>query len=282
MKALKCFMMVILTICLASCGGKKSSGSDDYFDVTVDKTTIGGKLSQYFSLEDKTYKYEKGLIDKVTVELNCIEPLPENLKAYIGVEVLDENGTVISAGKADAWSFDDFDVLRQATPGQVVTIKIDNHENVGDNTPAKIRLSSIVKEETSGSSYSSNNRLSSIEEDDEETSGSSYSSEGSDDSSVSFDDSSDEDESISSSSTGSADWDSMLDSYEQYVDKYVALVKKAANGDMSAIAEYAGFMQKAQELSDKMDGAEGDMSASQWARYMKITSKMSKAVAEMQ
>lgn len=266
MKTLKCFMMVVLTVCLASCGGKKSSDSETSFDVTVDNTTIGGKLSQYFSLEDKTYKYEKGIIDKVTVELKCIEPLPENLKAYIGVEVLDENGTVICAGKADAWSFDDFDVLRQATPGQVVTITIDNHEQLGDNTPAKIRLSSIVEEET-------------------EPSESSSSSESSDDSSVSSDDSSDDSsdagKSISSSSTSSADWDSMLNSYEQYVNKYIALVKKASNGDMSAMAEYAGLMQKAQELSDKMNGAQGEMSASQWARYMKITTKMTKAAQEM-
>lgn len=266
MKALKCFMMVVLAVCLASCGGKKSSDSETSFDVTVDNTTIGGKLSQYFSLEDKTYKYEKGIIDKVTVELKCIEPLPENLKAYIGVEVLDENGTVICAGKADAWSFDDFDVLRQATPGQVVTITIDNHEQLGDNTPAKIRLSSIVEEET-------------------EPSESSSSSESSDDSSVSSDDSSDDSsdagKSISSSSTSSADWDSMLNSYEQYVNKYIALVKKASNGDMSAMAEYAGLMQKAQELSDKMNGAQGEMSASQWARYMKITTKMTKAAQEM-
>lgn len=266
MKTLKCFMMVVLTVCLASCGGKKSSDSETSFDVTVDNTTIGGKLSQYFSLEDKTYKYEKGIIDKVTVELKCIEPLPENLKAYIGVEVLDENGTVICAGKADAWSFDDFDVLRQATPGQVVTITIDNHEKLGDNTPAKIRLSSIVEEET-------------------EPSESSSSSESSDDSSVSSDDSSDDSsdagKSISSSSTSSADWDSMLNSYEQYVNKYIALVKKASNGDMSAMAEYAGLMQKAQELSDKMNGAQGEMSASQWARYMKITTKMTKAAQEM-
>ena len=267
MKVLKCFMMVILTVCLASCGSKKSSDSKTSIDVTVDNTTIGGKLSQYFSLEDKTYKYQKVEegewgYDDVTVELKCIQPLPENLIAYIGVEVLDENGTVISAGKADYNSFNDYEVLRQATPGQVVTVKIINRESLGENTPAKIRLSSIVEEE-------------------EEPSGSSSSSESSDDSSVSSDDSSDEDESISSSSTSSKDWDSMLDSYEEYVDKYIVLAKKAAKGDMTAMAEYAGLMQKAQELSDKMNGAQGDMSASQWARYLKITTKMTTAAQEM-
>ena len=88
MKVLKCFMMVILTVCLASCGSKKSSDSKTSIDVTVDNTTIGGKLSQYFSLEDKTYKYQKVEegewgYDDVTVELKCIQPLPENLIAYI-------------------------------------------------------------------------------------------------------------------------------------------------------------------------------------------------------
>lgn len=267
MQVLKYFLMVVLTVCLTSCGSKNRSGSKESFDVTVDNTTIGGKLSQYFSLEDKTYKYQKVEegqwgYDDVTVELKCIQPLPENLRAYIGVEVLDENGTVISAGKADYDSFNDYEVLRQATPGQVVTVKIINCESLGENTPAKIRLSSIVEEE-------------------EEPSGSSSSSESSDDSSVSSDDSSDEDESISSSSTSSKDWDSMLDSYEEYVDKYIVLAKKAAKGDMSAMAEYAGLMQKAQELSDKINGAQGDMSASQWARYLKITTKMTKAAQEM-
>ena len=267
MKVLKYFLMVVLTVCLTSCGSKNRSGSKESFDVTVDNTTIGGKLSQYFSLEDKTYKYQKVEegewgYDDVTVELKCIQPLPENLRAYIGVEVLDENGTIISAGKADYNSFNDYEVLRQATPGQVVTVKIINRESLGENTPAKIRLSSIVEEE-------------------EEPSGSSSSSESSDDSSVSSDDSSDEDESISSSSTSSKDWDSMLDSYEEYVDKYIVLAKKAAKGDMTAMAEYAGLMQKAQEISDKMNGAQGDMSASQWARYLKITTKMTTAAQEM-
>ena len=271
MQVLKYFLMVVLTVCLTSCGSKNSSDSKESIDVTVDNTTIGGKLSQYFSLEDKTYKYQKVEEgpwdhDNVTVELKCIQPLPENLKAYIGVEVLDENGTVISAGKADYNSFNDYEVLRQATPGQVVTVKIINCESLGENTPAKIRLSSIVEEE--------------------EPSGSSSSSESSDDSSVSSEESSDEEssddeESISSSSSGSQDWDALLNSYEQYVDKYISYMKKAAKGDMSALAEYPALMKKAQEFSEKMENAQGDMSASQWARYLKITNKMTKAAQEM-
>ena len=144
MKTIKIVMVALMALIIASCGGKKGG---DSFEVSVDNTTIGGKLSSYFTLVDKTYKYKKGIVDEVNVELQCIEPLPENLKAYIAVEVLDEDGNVISARKADAWFFSDYDVLRQTSSGQTVTIKIENHENVGEEIPAKIRLSSIVEED---------------------------------------------------------------------------------------------------------------------------------------
>lgn len=85
-----------------------------------------------------------------------------------------------------------------------------------------------------------------------------------------------------SSSSGSKDWDALLDSYEKYVDKYVSYVKKAAKGDMTALAEYPSLMKKAQEFSDKLQNAEGDMSASQWTRYNNISMKMMKAAQEMQ
>lgn len=80
-----------------------------------------------------------------------------------------------------------------------------------------------------------------------------------------------------SSSSGSQNLDALLTSYEQYVDKYIALMKKAANGDMDALGEYPGFMEKAEDLSKKMQNAKGSMSASQWARYNKITQKMMQA-----
>lgn len=83
-------------------------------------------------------------------------------------------------------------------------------------------------------------------------------------------------------SAGSADWDELLESYEQYVEQYISLVKKAAKGDMSAVTDYMSFLNKAQELSNKMEGAKEEMSISQWSRYIKITEKMAKAAQEMQ
>jgi DNA-binding ferritin-like protein len=79
-------------------------------------------------------------------------------------------------------------------------------------------------------------------------------------------------------SAGSEDWDSLLDTYESYVDKYISYMKKAANGDMSALSEYPALMEKAQELSEKIENAKDDMSSSQLKRYMEITMKMTNAV----
>lgn len=78
-------------------------------------------------------------------------------------------------------------------------------------------------------------------------------------------------------SSSSADWDDVLDSYENYVDKYITLAKKVQAGDMSAMAEYTSLMEEAQELGERLDGAKGEMSASQMARYNKITMKMATA-----
>lgn len=79
-------------------------------------------------------------------------------------------------------------------------------------------------------------------------------------------------------SAGSEDWNSLLDTYESYVDKYISYMKKAANGDMSALSEYPALMEKAQELSEKIENAKDDMSSSQLKRYMNITMKMTNAV----
>lgn len=262
MKAFKyfeAFAVAILAISITSCGSKSGSkGDDSTCEVTVDNTTIGGKLSQYFSLVDKTYKYKKdNLIDEVIVELKCIEPLPENLEAYIGIEVLDENGNVIAVEIPDGNSFCDYELLQQANPDQIVTVTIKNYNEVGKEKPAKIRLSSKVSEKEES------------DDTDDTSDEDSYSSSDSDD------------DSSASLSSGSEDWDAMLDSYDSYVTKYVSLTKKAMKGDLLALAEYPALLEKAQDLCTKMEKAQGELSPSQLSRYLKITTKMTEALVNM-
>ena len=77
-----------------------------------------------------------------------------------------------------------------------------------------------------------------------------------------------------SSSTSSENWDAVLDSYESYIDQYIALYKKAQAGDMSAMSEYATFMEKAAELSEKLSNAKSDMSSAQMSRFVKLQAKL--------
>lgn len=87
---------------------------------------------------------------------------------------------------------------------------------------------------------------------------------------------SEDSEESSSSSSSNKNWDSILDTYSEYVDKYVSLAKKAKNEDDFSMSEATEMMEKANELNSKLENAKDDMSMKQWARYMKITAKMAK------
>lgn len=77
------------------------------------------------------------------------------------------------------------------------------------------------------------------------------------------------------------DWDEILDAYESYVNNYISCVKKAANGDISALTDMAEMLESAESFGDKLDNASSDLSSSQMSRYIKITSKLASAAADM-
>jgi len=80
---------------------------------------------------------------------------------------------------------------------------------------------------------------------------------------------------------GSENWDALLKSYEDYIDNYIKLMKKAKGGDLTAMASYAEYMQKAMDLQEKIEEAKGDLSVSQAAQFVKLQSKMLKVVGEL-
>ena len=82
--------------------------------------------------------------------------------------------------------------------------------------------------------------------------------------------------------TKSTDWDNYLDSYEEFIDKYIQLLKKSQSGDMSALMEYAEYMEKANDLQSKMEKAKGDLSTSQVKRFMDLQTKLANAASQLQ
>lgn len=80
---------------------------------------------------------------------------------------------------------------------------------------------------------------------------------------------------------GSNDWDSILDEYEEFVDDYIATLKKAASGDMDAIQESSSLMEKAESLSNRLENAKADLTSAQQSRFLKIQNKMVNAAKSM-
>lgn len=89
------------------------------------------------------------------------------------------------------------------------------------------------------------------------------------------------DDSSAEESGDKEDWDAVLDSYEEYVDSYISLLKKANAGDLDALSEYPSLLQNAKEMGEKLSTASSDLSASQISRYNRINQKMLNAAQEM-
>lgn len=87
--------------------------------------------------------------------------------------------------------------------------------------------------------------------------------------------------SLSEKTTNNTDWDKVLKSYESYINQYIKLLKKAKKGDVSAITEYSKMMEKASDLSDKLANAGDDLTSSQIAKFVKLQTKLTNAVANM-
>ncbi len=84
----------------------------------------------------------------------------------------------------------------------------------------------------------------------------------------------------SESASSSEDWDAVIEEYDSFTDKHITILKKAQKGDMSMYAELAEVTEKLESLTQKIEEAKGEMSASQAAKFTKIQAKYLKAAAQ--
>lgn len=285
MRTLKYFAIALMAVCLTSCGKNKnveaeedapetfqleaismelsSAGYKDRCDlhsqlelVEEDYALVKEKYGSSYKLEVKVRRTKDGSFTKsdpkAYVTSYASTMFVTNFKLGFGITLFDENGDVIVEKRADESPYSSSEIEKIAAmtdEGEICILTFSFYDL--EKTPAKFAI-------TCCSEYEDKGTYEGIDPDDS-------------DSSSSYADSDDSD------SSSSEDWDDLLNSYEQYVNKYVSLVKKASKGDMSALTEYAEFLEKAQDLSEKMSDAKGEMSTSQWARYIKITNKMAAA-----
>lgn len=284
MKKLKCLLVLMLSLFIASCGnsGKGGNGeSDGEIKLKVDADL--GELGEFLSAEDEAVikleeaeeDGEQGYLITSSLGVDVEKAVASDFSFGLEAKILDKSHIVI----ADFPSFDiesknDYDnedctnVLYPGEKWAIVKefIKKDDWDKEKQEMWEKIKKEgAYIKIEPNyntakfvaykGAKNSSSDEMSSEENDENEI--------------------------IYSSESDSEDWDALLESYEEYVDKYISYMKKAAKGDMNALSEYPALLEKAQEFSEKMQNAQGVMSSSQWSRYIKITNKMTKAAQEM-
>lgn len=262
------FMVTLAAMTLMSCGG----GSNGSISPVSEK--IQGPLRDYFEVVVRDYKINDG---NLSVEIKRIKegfpsPWTEGMKVgysegyfepLFTIEYQDEDGNVLSKDVSHiVFDREALETIAGLNVGETATLSF----NCDEKNAKKFKALSTFEVHLEDSSNNSDSNDCTSDDDI---------------SSMSVDNSSSMSNDDSSSSSSTEDWDALLDSYEEYVDKYISFAKKAAKGDMDALSEYPSLLEKAQELSNELSGAQGSMSSSQWSRYMRITNKMANAAASM-
>lgn len=272
-KILFSFATIVVAL-FSSC----SSGSNSKMISPTSTEFTSGELARYVEVEDApaelTFAEKDGMIAtqyirlKVTLKLvkdgfKNIDARDINFTRLISVatiNLVDENGTKVQDLSVKSEDLLKLKKLLTGDEGDTAEIIFEGEFHNHDDAPNWFKnavqftpyLSGDISVERSSNAYNDDDDDSSYSDDDD-----------------------------SSSSSGDEDWDAVLDSYEEYVNNYISLLKKAKDGDMDALSEYPTVMKDAQELSEKLQNAKGSMSSSQLSRYAKITTNMTKAVASM-
>lgn len=265
----KILVLLAATALLFSCGKKSKDDAFEELKLKPETTVVSGDLGSCYKVVDKEYKtVEKDLFGGLlTIELERTDAeLPFELKngispssygtfgkdVYVhvgfGIEFLDEDGTVLEKVSVEnGYSNEDPEALAKLKKGEKGTIRF-----------------IVPKELKKAVSFRVTSAYENVDSSDW-------------DSSSSDDDNDDE----LSSGSGSSNWDEVLDEYEKFIDSYIRLAKKAAKGDISAATEMSSYMSKAESLSNKLENANDNMSASQLARFQKLQTKLVNAASSL-
>lgn len=254
---LKFLSMALIAMMAVSCGG----GSKDSYTVTAEDPTVGGSLGEYVTLKtgDYTMQCKDNYVSMtVTFEVKAI-PAGKEAPYYPETKLilLDENKSPLGI-EIDVDIMDKHEMATALQNGSSkLSLKFqDRVDDIDLLSKAKYVEASVSGE---------------LEEPSE--SSSSYASSDSSDS-YSSDDS---DVSESSSSASSTDIDAWLDKYERLMNTYVSLAKKAKNGDMSAVNEYASYASQLNELYSDLENVSANMTPAQTSRLARIYAKMASA-----
>lgn len=277
MSKIKYFVMAVITLVMASCGGSEDSvkfESDtimyngeptlEIVDATLTMESTECRSGAVTFTEDRpvlrvTFKVVKKVEEKV-------------IRGSLSFQAYDADGSRLKNLKFHAG-----DIEQEKKLGELLNKEVGTTETIkfGPNKRGERYMNFEVEKLDM---FKVKYELSLYTQQNEDDYNNKYlSTSSSDDKEVDSSESGDEE--VDSSKSDDENWDATLDSYEKYVNDYISLMKKAKNGDMDALSEYPSILENAQKLSEKLQNAKGSMSSSQLSRYVKITNKMTQAAA---
>lgn len=278
-------MCLVSLLSFTSCNNAK----DGKVELDVTNAEVEGDNNDIVSIEDGNYtlvgtvKGDMGQELYIQVKVRLKNPVKKSAEEIsfvtgnVNLEIIDENDMsmiklplkeneefkkFITEGKEDdtkefkfSYVMNDKDqyaqIMKEAKSVKLVDLSLYNYENTD-----------MIADEGSASYDEDIDNSSDIDNSDDN------------------DETSDDDSSFDETSEDN-NLDELLDKYEEYYDTYNSLMKKAKNGDMSAVVEYGKYLKKSQELSKKIEQAKGDLTTSQLARFQKIQMKLMKAMKEL-
>ena len=278
-------MCLVSLLSFTSCNNAK----DGKVELDVTNAEVEGDNNDIVSIEDGNYtlvgtvKGDMGQELYIQVKVRLKNPVKKSAEEIsfvtgnVNLEIIDENDMsmiklplkeneefkkFITEGKEDdtkefkfSYVMNDKDqyaqIMKEAKSVKLVDLSLYNYENTD-----------MIADEGSASYDEDIDNSSDIDNSDDN------------------DETSDDDSSFDETSEDN-NLDELLDKYEEYYDTYISLMKKAKNGDVSAVVEYGKYLKKSQELSKKIEQAKGDLTTSQLARFQKIQMKLMKAMKEL-
>lgn len=290
MRKLISLLALTFAISLMSCGSKKQSEESESIVLKPAEIEISGDLDGCFKVVDREYKVVGDIQSLITVELireDNLLPYDEDLSPQsfstimssphvqvgFGIEFLDDDGNILDKVSADggglSGSYDSDEAvalvkLKAGKKGSIRFIVTDEAKNA-----TSFRITSAYKENGSSGDYSSSNENSSDFDSDGEFGP------------MPHGDLVSEDEVSEYSSTDNTDFDEWLESYEKYIDRYISFMKKAKNGDASAMSEYGKFLEEANDYMRKLEKVKGNLTPSQLNKLNQLNIKKMEALQNM-
>ena len=244
MRISKITFALLITLLITACGKKQEMPES----LSPKTTTIDGNMGDYYEVVEGSYDLSK-ISSEFVFDVECIKNAPAvtYTKLGIGYEIYNEDGKVLDSKNAtleDLNPVSSYEFLN-LKEGEMGKIKI-----WLAGWPDKLKGAKTFKIVINTRAEEGVNDICNDTPDDVAT----------------------------AASSSSNNWDSILDEYEKYCNKLASLSKKVMAGDMSAMTEYASALEQAQRLSDKLENAEGEMTAAQVARLNKIAAKMAQSM----